>query len=85
MKRFMGMMPSDEVKIRKRFDTGDGMTARIDAGPNGWTVTYADYSTRFEDKEDSSENNFAAALGVLKGSLDRVEEILLKERFDVKV
>ena len=48
MDRFMGMMPSSEIEIEKRFDTGNGFTVTIQAGPNGWTIIYADQSTKFK-------------------------------------
>lgn len=62
MKRFMGMMPSSEVKKQKRFDTGNGMIATIQAGEKGWTILFADSSSEHKNIEDTTENNFNSAL-----------------------
>ena len=66
MKRFMGMMPSNEVKKEKRFDTGNGLIATVQAGENGWTILYADSSSEYKDVVDTTENNFDKAVEVLK-------------------
>ena len=61
MKRFMGMMPSSCIKIRKDFKDENGLKIHIDAGPEGYTIIYADGSTEYADIEASSEENYKAA------------------------
>jgi hypothetical protein len=73
MKRFFGMMPSSEVKMSKTFVDDLGMKISIDAGENGWTIMYADGSSEYKDVVDTTENNFNAALIVLKSHLDVTE------------
>ena len=67
MKRFRGMMPSAEIKDTKtyRLGTQDWDKARVEAGPNGWTITYADASTRYKDVVATTEENMAAAVAIL--------------------
>jgi len=67
MNRFMGMMPSDEIKKEKRFLVGhQNLTVTIQAGENGWTILYADGSSEFKDVVDTTENNFNKALEIIK-------------------
>lgn len=66
MKRFFGMMPSDEIKIQKTFVDDLGLKIRIQAGENGWTILYADSSSEYADVVDTSLNNFNTALKKLK-------------------
>lgn len=63
MNRFMGMMPSSEVKKEKRFKVGVGqLKVTIQAGEKGWTILFADGSSEYEDIGDTTENNFNSAL-----------------------
>lgn len=67
MKRFMGMMPSSEVKKEQQFKVGVGqLTVTVQAGENGWTILYADSSSEYKDVVDTTENNFNKAVEVLK-------------------
>ena len=67
MKRFMGMMPSSEVKKEQQFRVGVGqLTVTVQAGENGWTILYADSSSEYKDVVDTTENNFNKAVEVLK-------------------
>lgn len=67
MKRFMGMMPSSEVKKEQQFKVGVGqLTVTVQAGENGWTILYADSSSEYKDVVDTTENNFNKAIKVLK-------------------
>lgn len=61
MKRFMGMMPDDEIEKEKRFKDSNGRTVTIQAGPNGWTIIYADYSSEYGDVVSSTDENFDTA------------------------
>ena len=64
MRRFMGMMPSSEVEKRAVYKDKYGEEVRIDAGPNGWTVYYVDYSTNYKDEVLTTEENFNNAYEV---------------------
>lgn len=61
MKRFMGMMPSDEVTIEKSYKDEDGHNVMVQAGPNGWTILFADGGAMCRDIEANSEDNFNEA------------------------
>ena len=69
------MMPFSEIEISKRFKDDMGLEVTIDAGPNGWTILYADSSSEYKDEIDTAENNFKKALEILKSHLD-VKEIV---------
>lgn len=78
MKRFMGMMPSEEIKKTVTFKDTFNMKIRIDASPNGWTITYADGSTEYKDNESGgTEANYQEALSTLHTHFDAedLEEI----------
>ncbi len=61
MKRFFGMMPSDEIGKEKCFKDKDGYSITIQAGVHGWSIIYADNSSEFTDTDDTVDNNFSAA------------------------
>lgn len=44
MKRFMGMMPRNEIAKEGSFEDHNGWTITVQAGPNGWTVLWADHT-----------------------------------------
>lgn len=75
MNRFMGMMPRSEIELTKKFQDNLGKII-VEAGPNGWTITYADYSTEYRDCVDTSESNMEAALVVLKSHDLGITEIV---------
>ena len=79
MKRFFGMMPSNEIEMSKTFKDENGYKISIDAGPHGWTITYADYSTKYEDVDDTTENNFNKAYEILSTEFEELTEILDKD------
>jgi len=66
MKRFMGMMPSEEVEISKRIKDNYGHGITIQSGKNGWAILYADHSSEGEDVESTAEENFNTAMGRLR-------------------
>lgn len=72
----MGIMPSEEVKKRKRIKVGQGqLTIEIQAGENGWTLIFADLSTEYKDVVDTVDNNFNAALKVAKSYFTITEPV----------
>ena len=69
MKRFYGMMPSSEVRVRKRLKDSRNLIVTIESGVNGWTVIYSDRSTNYKDVSATTGTNFMEALGVAKAKL----------------
>lgn len=61
MRRFMGLMPSDEVQLEHRYLDRNNMRVIIQAGPHGYTILWADHSSNWEDVDDTTENNFEKA------------------------
>lgn len=62
MNRIMGMMPQSEVEKTATYEDSHGSKITIEAGPNGWTVIYADHSTEYNDVVATTEENFGMAL-----------------------
>lgn len=74
IKRMFGMMPASEVTVNKRFRTDCGGVT-CEAGPNGWTVIWADGSTNYGDTVDTAENNLQKAIDKLLHHIPEAEEI----------
>lgn len=55
------MMPSSEVTLEKTYKDKYGLTLRLEAGPHGWTVIYADGGTEYKDVDATPEENLEAA------------------------
>lgn len=47
MNRMFGMMPRSEIEKTTQRDDGNGLHCSIDAGPNGWTLHFADHSNKY--------------------------------------
>lgn len=75
MKRFFGMMPSDEIEITRYFKDEHGLTITIDAGKHGWTIRYADHSSQYEDCDGTAQENFDKAYKVLCSEFNTLTEI----------
>lgn len=73
MKRFMGMMPSSCIEIRKDFKDENGLKIHIDAGPEGWTIIYADGSTNYADTIATAEDNYNIAYKIASENLNLTE------------
>lgn len=61
MQRFMGLMPSSEVKKSRLWSDGMGKHCTVEAGPNGWTIVFADAGTQYKDAAVGTEVNYAEA------------------------
>lgn len=72
MNRFMGMMPSDEVKISKEYLDEHGLVVLIESGDNGYTILLSDGSSIYDDISDNAENNFEKALEVATKKLGKL-------------
>lgn len=75
MKRFWGMMPSSEIEITKEFKDRNGLCITIEAGPHGYTITYADHSTKYADIDNTSEENFKIAKDIIDSEFNNLIEI----------
>ena len=76
MKRFFGMMPSSETEITKTFrDSPDGWRVTLEAGPNGWTLIFADGSAEYGDSSSGTKANYNAAYNRLLSIFPEAIEI----------
>lgn len=69
MKRFFGMMPSTEIEREERFADPIGLKITIQAGPNGYSILYADGGSQYGDIEASTDENFKTAYDIAKSNL----------------
>ena len=79
MNRFFGMMPCNEIEIEKTFKDSNGLLVRIEAGRNGWTILYADHSSKYEDIEDTAQNNFDKAFSIITKEFGELIEVNASE------
>jgi len=76
MKRFMGMMPSSEVKREERFKVGmNQLVVTVQSGEKGWTILYADSSSEYQDEVDTTDNNFNKAMKVLNSHFGDINKV----------
>ena len=75
MKRFFGMMPVSEIEKTVTFKDKYGHKVRIDAGPNGWTVRYADMGSNYADESIGTEQNFKNAYAVAEEKVGPLEPL----------
>lgn len=75
MKRFFGLMPIEEIEIRKNFVDPHNITISIEAGPNGYTIAWGDGSADWEDICDTSENNFRKAYNIANEAVGPLRKI----------
>ena len=73
MRRFFGMMPSNEIEISKDFKDKNNYFVTIQAGPNGWTILWADGGSTYKDEEHSAQENFDIAY---KTAVEMVGELV---------
>lgn len=81
MKRMFGLMPVNEIEVRKIYDDGIGgnLKIKIDAGPNGWTLHMADGSTKYIDESKGTEANLAEAEEAARSLFPKMREIKKEE------
>ena len=82
MKRFMGMMPTNEIEREENFKNQDDLKIKIQAGPNGWTILYSDGERKYKDNTCSTEENFNEAYETAVkdlGELKKVEPCKISE------
>ena len=79
MKRFMGMMPKNEIKIEKKYEDDFGFSIIVQAGEHGWSILYADGSATYDDIDNTSEDNLKLALKELSAHIYSFKEIKIIE------
>ena len=75
MKRFLGMMPRDEVEVEKTYIDDIGYKITIQAGCNGWTIIWADGGTTSKDESSDAQKNFDKAYNTAVESLGNLKEV----------
>ena len=75
MRRLFGMMPQSEIKREEQFKDKDGLKVIIQAGPNGWTIIWADGGSTYKDIESSTDENFNTAYKEVVDSLGEITPI----------
>ena len=81
MNRFMGLMPTSEIEKEVRFKDSSNLSIAIQAGPNGWTIIFADGSTNYTDQEKTTEENFKEAFELASeclGPLTKIDEVVYR-------
>ena len=68
MERLFGLMPNSEVEIEKTYIDDLGLKITVQAGPNGYSIIYADHSAEWADYADSTENNLKRAVDKLNNT-----------------
>jgi len=76
MRRFMGLMPSSEVKREEQFKVGmRQLLTIVQSGENGWTILYEDSSSEYQDEIDTTDNNFKKAMKVLNSHFGDINKV----------
>lgn len=83
MKRFFGMMPSNEIEKTVQYVDEMGLHVSIDAGKHGWTIRWADMSSTYKDKDSNTEENFKEAYEELVKHLKVTEVNPKNEKIEV--
>ena len=78
MNRFYGLMPSNEIEKEKYYKDSNGLHVAIQAGPNGWTIIFADGTSEWDDVKDSTDMNFEKAYSVAEIKLGTLKEMVYK-------
>lgn len=74
MKRFFGVMPAEEIHIKGMYRDSNNLLVTIEAGPNGWTIIWADHSVDYVDVVDTAKNNFKKAYDYVVVCLGPLEQ-----------
>jgi hypothetical protein len=56
----------------------------IQAGENGWTILYADHSSKYSDQLDTVDENFNKAMEVLKLDFDNIRPVTEQQPEEVR-
>lgn len=74
MKRFFGMMPSDEIKKEVRYKDHNDLSVTIQAGPHGWTILWADGGSNYKDVDNDTDKNFEEAYNIANEQVGPLKE-----------
>lgn len=83
MKRFFGMMPCDEIEREERYLDKYNYKIIIQAGPNGWSILYADGSSQYKDETKSTDDNFKEAYENATESLGELKKCTMDQSVEV--
>ena len=61
MNRFFGMMPSNCIEKEEHYRDSNGLSIIIQAGPEGWSILWADGGSNFKDADTTTDQNFDEA------------------------
>lgn len=75
MNRLFGLMPNNETVIERTFIDQNNLTVMIQAGPNGWSIIYSDYSSKYNDEKSTTEENFNKAFKIAEDDLGTLTEV----------
>lgn len=75
MRRFAGMMPVSEIERTETFKDKLGLRVRIDAGPNGWTIRWADNGSTYADESIGTDANFKNAYDTAVAAVGKLTPI----------
>ena len=79
MDRLWGMMPSNEIEKTVTFKDMLNLKIRIEVGPNGWTIIWADGGTNYKDESIGTEANYKNALECLHSHFPEDELVEISE------
>ena len=83
MKRFFGMMPSDEIEREEEYLDKYNHRTTIQAGPNWWSILYADGSFQYKDETKSTDDNFKEAYDCAVESLGKLKKRIIDQSVKV--
>lgn len=84
MRRFAGMMPADEVERSEVFVDSNDLRIRIDAGPNGWVIRWADMSSTYADESIGTDANFKNAFDTAESTVGKLTPYSSTPKEDVE-
>lgn len=75
MKRMFGLMPVNEVKKEIVFEDELELKIRVQAGPHGYSIIYADGSAEGEDIDGTTDENIERAKKILNSHFRNLTEV----------
>lgn len=84
MERLWGLMPSYKVEKYISFKDRNDLSINIEAGPEGWTIMYADLSNEYSDNIASTEENFKSAYDYANSKFGPLREVTSDSSMEVE-
>jgi len=69
------MMANKEIKREEVFKDRINLNVVIQAGPNGWTILYADKSILYKDVEATTDENFEEAKRIAENAVGKLTSL----------